>query len=118
MGLPWCPSNAGDMDSISGQETKLPHAKRCDPCPLQKKKKKTKTESPNIQTLDGGCMSVWDVLKPGVDGEGVDTWAYGIMDRPWEGEASQVVPVVSLENPMHRGTWWATVHRVTKIGCS
>ena len=44
MGLPWCPSNAGDMDSISGQETKLPHAKRCDPCPPQKKKNKNKTE--------------------------------------------------------------------------
>ena len=71
MGPPWCPSNAGDTDLISGQETKLPHAKRCDPCPPQKKKNKNKTESPNIQTLDGGCMSVWAVLKPGVDGGGI-----------------------------------------------
>ena len=39
----------------------------------------------------------------------------------WEDplEKEMATPVFSLENPMDRGAWWATVHGVTKsqTGC-
>ena len=34
-------------------------------------------------------------------------------EDPWR-RAWQPIPVVLLENPMDRGAWQATVHRVTK----
>ena len=41
---------------------------------------------------------------------GFDSWVGKI---PW-GRKWQPTPVSCLENPMDRGTWWATVHRVAK----
>ena len=40
--------------------------------------------------------------------------------NPWIGKspwrrAGQPTPVSCLENPMDRGTWWTTVHRVAQI---
>ena len=41
------------------------------------------------------------------------TWAQSL---GWEDplETDMATPVLSLENPMDRGAWWATVHGVTK----
>ena len=41
---------------------------------------------------------------------GFDPWVGKI---PWR-RARQPTPVFLLENPMNGGTWWATVHGVTK----
>ena len=72
MELPWCPSNAGDTDSISGQGTKLPHAKRCDPCSPRKKKERVQTFKhwmvavcpygmcSSLGLMEGGFMDLWD----------------------------------------------------------
>ena len=97
------PSNAGGTGSISDQGTTLPHAKRCEPPPK-------KRESPNVQTLDGGSLSTWDVLKPGVGGGGIH--GQTLEGRCFPSGASGV----SLKNPVHRGSWWATVYTVTKMG--
>jgi len=34
---------------------------------------------------------------------------------PWR-RAWQPISVVCLKNPLDRGAWWATAHRVKKVG--
>ena len=38
-------------------------------------------------------------------------WGGGTMERVGNGNP---LPYSCLENPLNRGAWWATVHRVTK----
>ena len=42
---------------------------------------------------------------------GFDPWVRKI---PWR-RAWQPIPVFLPENPMDRGAWWATVHRITEL---
>ena len=43
-----------------------------------------------------------------------ETWGSLGQEDPLEGEHGNPLQYFRLENPMDRGAWWATVHRVTK----
>ena len=46
-----------------------------------------------------------------------ETWVQSLgWENPLEKEmATWLLHYSCLENPMHRGTWWATVHRVAEL---
>ena len=44
-----------------------------------------------------------------------ETWVQSLgQEDPLEKEMATHCSTLCLENPMNRGAWWATVHRVTK----
>ena len=51
---------------------------------------------------------------PGSAGDIRDTDLIPGLGRSSEGGHGNTLQYSCLENPMDRGTWWATVHRVTK----
>jgi len=51
------------------------------------------------------------VVKNPLANEGDASSIPGLGKSPGEGNGN---PLQSMENPMDRGAWWATVHRVTR----
>ena len=66
------------------------------------------------EILHEGRVMVWSELPPASARDPGDAGSIpGLGRSPGEGNGNPL-QCSSLENPMDRGAWWATVHRVTK----
>ena len=96
-----CAVTAGGMDLTHGQATTIPHAmRRC----LKKKKHENCVWNLAlvVKNLPANAGDIRD--ENSIRGSG---------RSPGEGHSSPL-QYSCLENPMNRGAWWATVHRVTQ----
>ena len=90
------PCNAGDMNSIPGQGTKVSHAATKSQCSQIHKKKKKKKKNWDFPGGSDGKVSAYNVGDLGsIPGSG---------RSPGEGNGNPL-QFSCLENPMDRGTW-------------
>ena len=74
-------------------------------------RRKLRSLTQNTQTFPGGASG----KEPSCQGrEHARHWYYSWVRKILWRRAWQSTPVFLPENPMDRGAWWATVHRVTK----
>ena len=74
-------------------------------------RRKLRSLTQNTQTFPGGASGKESACRcRRYERQGFNPWVRKTpMRRTW-----QPTPVFLPENPMDRGAWWATVHRVTK----
>ena len=107
-----CASTVGGVGLILGQGTKILHSSRCG----QKKKKECNKLSQSrhfLENLDDVGASLVTDGKETVCSSGDLGLAPGLGKSPGEGNGYPL-QYSRLENPMDRGAWQATVHKVAK----